>query len=160
MTAILRAAACGVICATASLLYAADGACSSCSPGAWCGPLWGEWSTVYAREKLPFYALHPPVYYSVPVPRTYGYSPFAYPPGVMTPEVLPVEPVIIQNHMIPTKPTAQAKSTRVAVAPLRLTNPYVVRSDGRGESVPTATAGLGPSEPLVVCPAATAQTRR
>ncbi len=37
---------------------------------------------------LPYFALYPPVYYSQSVPRPYGYSPFALPPGV-----LPVEPV-------------------------------------------------------------------
>ena len=37
---------------------------------------------------VPYFAAHPPVYYSYPVPRTYGYSPFAYPPYVMTPEVV------------------------------------------------------------------------
>ncbi len=35
----------------------------------------------------PYFALHPPVYYSCPVPRSYGYSPFAYPGCVQTPEV-------------------------------------------------------------------------
>src|ERR1700742_789907 len=39
-------------------------------------------------NNVPYYALHPPVYYSYPVPRTYGYSPFAYPPSVMTPDVV------------------------------------------------------------------------
>src|SRR5436305_2234169 len=38
-------------------------------------------------NNLPYFALHPPVYYSYPVPRTYGYSPFAYGPEVMTPDV-------------------------------------------------------------------------
>jgi hypothetical protein len=35
----------------------------------------------------PYFALHPPVYYSCPVPRTYGYSPFAYPGYMETPAV-------------------------------------------------------------------------
>ena len=37
--------------------------------------------------RIPYYSLYPPVYYSYPVARTYGYSPFAYPPGTMTPEI-------------------------------------------------------------------------
>jgi hypothetical protein len=40
------------------------------------------------QRQIPYYALFPPVYYSYPVPRTYGYSPFAYPPGTMTPEIV------------------------------------------------------------------------
>lgn len=157
MTAILRAATFGAICATASLLYAADGGCVPYSPGACCGSIWGVWN-VYAREPLPFYALHPPVYYSLPVPRPYGYSPFAYPPGVMTPELLLGEPAVIQNHTIPGKPTAHEKPARMAVAPLRLTNPYVVQSDRRNDSQLAATAAdREPSQPLVIFPAATAQ---
>jgi hypothetical protein len=39
------------------------------------------------QPKIPYYALYPPVYYSYPVARPYGYSPFALPPGVE-----PVEP--------------------------------------------------------------------
>lgn len=35
----------------------------------------------------PYFAIHPPVYYSHPVPRPYGYSPFAYPGWVGTPEL-------------------------------------------------------------------------
>src|SRR5436305_15351376 len=41
----------------------------------------------YGHEHIPYFALHPPVYYSYPVARTYGYSPFAYPFGSPTPEI-------------------------------------------------------------------------
>lgn len=159
MTAILRVAVCGLICATASLLCAADGFCPSYTPDACYGPLWTDWG-LYSREKLPFYALHPPVYYSLPVPRTYGYSPFAYPPGVRTPEVLTIEPEVIQNPMVPTKPAAQQRPARTASAPLRLTNPYVVRSDRWSESEPAAMASSGPVQPLVIFPAVTSQAQR
>lgn len=37
------------------------------------------------QDRIPYFALHPPVYYSYPVPRPYGYSPFAYPGIVPTP---------------------------------------------------------------------------
>ena len=47
---------------------------------------------------VPYYAAHPPVYYSYPVPRTYGHSPFAYPPHFRTPDMFGmVDPVIIEN---------------------------------------------------------------
>jgi hypothetical protein len=62
---------------------------------------WGAWDVgrLYSvlAQNVPYYAAFPPVYYSVPVPRTYGYSPFAYPPGVMTPEVVEAEPMSIIN---------------------------------------------------------------
>jgi hypothetical protein len=51
----------------------------------------------YQDEHIPYFSLHPPVYYSMPVPRTYGWSPWAYPPGVMTPEVADCEPQVIEN---------------------------------------------------------------
>jgi hypothetical protein len=87
---------------------------------------------------VPYYAAHPPVYYSYPVPRTYGYSPFAYPPYVMTPDVegesVPLE---ITNPYVPS--TKQDKSTQPAdstaalssdhVEPLVIINPYVSTKD-------------------------------
>lgn len=41
-----------------------------------------------ANQPIPYHAVHPPVYYSHIVPRPYGYSPYAYVPGVVTPEFL------------------------------------------------------------------------
>jgi hypothetical protein len=43
----------------------------------------GYWGC--CAESVPYFAVHPPVYYSLAIPRTYGYSPFPYPPGVLTP---------------------------------------------------------------------------
>ena len=67
---------------------------------------------------VPYFAAHPPVYYSYPVPRTYGYSPFAYPPYVMTPEVGGESaPVEITNPYVPSskqeKPPSPADKTAV-----------------------------------------------
>ena len=83
-------------------------------------------------NNLPYYALHPPVYYSYPVPRTYGYSPFAYPPGVMTPEAAGVQPLEIINPYVPTpqeKPVSAKKDRTAAVTaqpePLVIVNPFV-----------------------------------
>ncbi|MCA9238690.1 MAG: hypothetical protein KDA37_00755 [Planctomycetales bacterium] len=82
--------------------------------------------------RVPYFAAHPPVYYSYPVPRTYGYSPFAYGPNVMTPEIVSqVEPLEIVNPYVPsstkqeTKPSAdQAVDARV-IEPLVIENPFV-----------------------------------
>jgi hypothetical protein len=85
-------------------------------------------------NNLPYFALHPPVYYSYPVPRPYGYSPFAYPPGVMTPEMVgAIQPLeIINPHVESTeaKPTNSTKPDRSAatsarVQPLVVINPFV-----------------------------------
>jgi hypothetical protein len=84
-------------------------------------------------NNVPYYALHPPVYYSYPVPRTYGYSPFAYPPHVMTPEIAgepqPVE--IINPHVPSTKSESPAEDSDRAAAvsaqpePVVIVNPFV-----------------------------------
>jgi hypothetical protein len=92
-------------------------------------------------DEVPYYAAFPPVYYSVPVARTYGYSPFAYPPGVMTPEVEGGGPLEIQNpyyegdaqeaEPVPS-PTEEAPapanpttSVQPPSGPLMVVNPFV-----------------------------------
>jgi hypothetical protein len=89
------------------------------------------------REEVPHFAAFPPVYYSEPVPRTYGYSPFAYPPGVMTPEIAgPVQPLTISNPYAPaSKPVASPTESNPdrsaeavpSVQPLVVMNPYVTQ---------------------------------
>jgi hypothetical protein len=75
---------------------------AQCAPygGGYGGYGWGyDIGRLYGvlEQNVPHFAAFPPVYYSYPVPRTYGYSPFAYPPGVMTPEVEMAEPLTINN---------------------------------------------------------------
>lgn len=88
-------------------------------------------------NNLPYFALHPPVYYSEPVPRTYGYSPFAYPPGVMTPEVCAPQPVTINNPYVPSVSPAGTQKTvnsdrsaavSAPIEPLVVENPYVTQN--------------------------------
>lgn len=92
---------------------------------------WGWPYSVYTLDPIPYFALHPPVYYSYPVARPYGYSPFAYPPGVMTPEREPSQPQVLYNPHLPGAPVKQPKLTppqvHTARRPLRLVNPYVVK---------------------------------
>ena len=60
---------------------------------------------------VPYFSAHPPVYYSYPVPRTYGYSPFAYPPYVMTPDLgEDSAPVEITNPYVPSSKQEQPQS--------------------------------------------------
>ncbi len=101
---------------------------------------WGYGSSgLYTQYSIPYFALHPPVYYSYPVPRTYGYSPWAYPPGVMTPEIEVAGPQNMLNPHVPgaekTKPTANRVTSRgnteatnaqvAAPVPQVVINPYV-----------------------------------
>lgn len=103
--------------------------------GCWGGGGWGfgYWPqySFYSTESVPYFSLHPPVYYSYPVPRTYGYSPFAYPPGVMTPEVvrMPVEQTLI-NPFVPAEPAkATSEPERTAQRVKVLINPFVTKVD-------------------------------
>jgi hypothetical protein len=83
--------------------------------------------------RVPYFAAHPPVYYSYPVPRPYGFSPFAYPPGTMTPEVLGsfIEPATIINPYVPSstqqssEPGDKLTSRGQQPSPLVIVNPYV-----------------------------------
>lgn len=96
------------------------------------------------ERRVPYFAAHPPVYYSQPVPRTYGYSPFAYTPDTRTPDVVPaMRPVEIVNPYVqpssnsaPAIRAPKARSTKgrtisdnkpVAepTGPLTIINPFV-----------------------------------
>lgn len=82
----------------------------------------------------PYFSLHPPVYYSHPVARTYGYSPYAYPPQTKTPELSAPAPKVIQNQFVPPLKEATKKVVkgRVAAIPVRIINPFV--TDGAAEA--------------------------
>jgi hypothetical protein len=115
------------------------------APGAHAQGCWGDggWGYGYLYQSLdynvPYFAAHPPVYYSYPVPRTYGYSPFAYPPNVMTPDVIMdnEQPVEIINPYAPSSQQQSAapnddqtaaaapESTSRDPQPLVIINPYV-----------------------------------
>lgn len=90
---------------------------------------------VYGQDYIPYFARHPPVYYSYPVPRTYGYSPFAYPPSVMTPEITIEAPApkLMSNPYVP-KSEAEDRSASTKVEPQLVINPYF---DG-AEATPVA----------------------
>src|SRR5437762_12864962 len=68
----------------------------------WCGGgYWSGYDCPFERDHIPFYALHPPVYYSYPIARAYGWTPFAYPPAAV---ILPLEdarPKQIINPFLP-----------------------------------------------------------
>lgn len=81
-----------------------------------------------ALDYIPYFAAHPPVYYSAPVPRTFGYSPYAYPPGTRTPELEYVQPSVMINPFVPQKKDVQAPTEQRKTAvrqPKRITNHFV-----------------------------------
>ncbi|HZZ29031.1 MAG TPA: hypothetical protein VFE46_13615 [Pirellulales bacterium] len=105
-----------------------------CGGGGWggCGVNF-PWGLYGSRvEEVPYFSMFPPVYYSQPVPRSYGWSPFAYPPGTMTPEVtadMPqdlINPYVPQNkESKPAKPTSARTAAYHANTAQLLINPFV-----------------------------------
>jgi hypothetical protein len=123
-----------IVAAVAALSFNQKPAEAGYGLGAWGG--FSPWYMGYSREYVPYYAMHPPVYYSYPVPRAYGWSPWAYPPGVMTPEILGElgGPQEIINPHVPqpenAKPTANTNQTvshsqSTGPIPQVVINPYV-----------------------------------
>ena len=85
----------------------------------------GYFNYGYNQPRIPYYALYPPVYYSYPVARTYGYSPFAYPPGTMTPELAPDrQGAAIRNPFVPQEPKPTPTADRHAAVGKVLANPF------------------------------------
>lgn len=62
--------------------------------GWWPGP------RAYTQEHIPYFAKHPPVYYSRPITRPYGYVPYAYWPEKCVPQVVVAQPVVVRNHYV------------------------------------------------------------
>jgi hypothetical protein len=83
----------------------------------------------YDMPRIPHYALYPPVYYSYPVARPYGWSPFAYPPGVLTPEA-PAKPkaAVYHNPHVPPKAVEPAADRTAATGGKMYYNPYVTQT--------------------------------
>jgi hypothetical protein len=116
-------------------------------------PYWGYGCpTIYSTESVPYYCLHPPVYYSYRVARTYGYSPFAYPPGVLTPGSEPPHPAMVQN--VYAAEAEQPSESQEGRPPQRIENPFV-EQPGR----PGVTKSQRPvsRQPQVVYPTALAR---
>jgi hypothetical protein len=96
------------------------------------GPfLYGAGYGLFVYERLPQYSLFPPVYYKHPVPRSYGYSPYAYPPGFATPPVTAASRrVIIVNSYAPQSSSSNEPAQRPP-QPVVIHNPYVNDSSAR-----------------------------
>ncbi len=85
------------------------------APNGWFGA-----GSLYARESIPYFAAHPPVYYSHVMPRAYGGSPYADLPAVRTSQAAPPPRVVRNAHVANPQEVEHAP-----VRPLRIRNPYV-----------------------------------
>ncbi len=86
--------------------------------GWWPGP------RTYTQEHIPYFAKHPPVYYSHPVARPYGYFPYAYVPAARPSVVMAAAPVLVRNGYA-TGEVAHRAGRSASPAPLRMLNPFV-----------------------------------
>jgi hypothetical protein len=101
----------------------------------YCGSGYGACGNDGYNDHIPYFALHPPVYYSVPVARTYGYSPFAYPPSVMTPPVEEGGPQEITNPYVP---KAAPHAEPLTTPPAKSAKPTGARTADAQEPAPSA----------------------
>lgn len=88
--------------------------------------LWRLYNTSHVPVP-PYFALQPPVYYSQPVARPYGWGPYAYPRWIETPVPAPVvKPAMVNNPFVTPK---KAKPEKGATAQM-IFNPYIDNAAG------------------------------
>lgn len=118
----LFAVAFAAVCLSTQSASAQDPYCSGGFP-------WNNYfSSPYASSRIPtppYFSIHPPVYYSVPVPRTYGHSPYAYPGTFRTPEVEMAKTAMMVNPYA-TKKASQSTTTddKTASKSRMIINPF------------------------------------
>lgn len=91
-------------------------------------PVWWRGGQTCTNEYIPYFAKHPPVYYSRPVARPYGYYPYAYPPAAHASWTIPTSPLLVKNHYM----ALEAKGSdhkASSPTPLRIVNPFARESD-------------------------------
>lgn len=118
---------CGVLACLVALAFGAD----RCHGQAWNPAPLNYWYSYYpglygrhssaVQRGIPHFAAFPPVYYSHIVPRPYGYSPYAYVPGIVTPSFELCQP---RYRCEAATGGAQSGSTGAAGGPISVPNPY------------------------------------
>lgn len=130
----------------ALMLVAAGDVCQGWWPyGGWSSAGWfpGCFPRSSDFERLPYYALFPPVYYSHPVPRTYGYSPFANLPELKTiVEIQSTGPMVVRNPCFRSATGNEISAGLSAEGPLVVRNPFV----DHGKTGHGSKRGQSPSE--------------
>jgi hypothetical protein len=112
----------------------------------WFGNLnaFGSSGTLYGSNYLsvpPYFAVHPPVYYSHNYYRPYGWSPFPM-SGNATPNLSRPQPMVVLNPHVNVKPKSAvaAPEDSMAMRSEMIHNPFFVRGQetGQGRLVSTA----------------------
>lgn len=117
-----------------SLAFTADTQAQNCCGGFRAGLPYhgfGYSGSLYGLGYIPvppYYAIHPPVYYSHQISRSYGDSPYAYAPQRPAPRP---RPQVIMNPYAPqTQQTADESAEKVAAAKM-ITNPFYHAGEGQ-----------------------------
>ena len=102
----------------------------------WFGNLnaYGASGTLYGSGYLhvpPYYAIHPPVYYSHQYYRPYGWTPFAQPSHI-APAALRPEPRMIVNPHVPVQEVKKPQPDHTAKSQM-IVNPYFVKAQATGQ---------------------------
>lgn len=90
------------------------------------------------NQQVPYFALHPPVYYSEQiVRRPYGISPFAAPPGIIPTEMIVApEPIVIVNPYInPMGAEVLPEQPKKLKKPAQPKKPQPKKNDKKGDEV-------------------------
>ncbi len=126
------------LCVICGVVIAASFCASSASAQVVFGPGGyglGFFNYQYNQPRIPYYALYPPVYYSYPVARPYGFSPFAYPPGVMTPDVAPQPRAAeYRNPYVPSPTQPKPAADKMATTGKMYFNPFVEQASTAGSA--------------------------
>ena len=111
----LAMAACFSVAGTAA---AQDGNAYGVGLGFGYGAAWVAPGRCANSYRIPYFALHPPVYYGEKVARPYGFTPFATPPGIVPAEVqfVPKELKEIANPFYREESARSARAVETAPA--------------------------------------------
>jgi hypothetical protein len=109
------------------VLIATSGVCQAWWPytGSYSGWFPGFFPRSSDLERLPHYAIFPPVYYSHPVPRSYGGSPFASLPEVPVSESSPIQPLLVRNPYVASPAGTEVAEPSSTGGALIVRNPFV-----------------------------------
>lgn len=103
--------------------------CGGYGFGGWGQPNYGQGIYQGTSRIPPYFALHPPVYYSHEiVRRPMGMSPFAYPSWYMPPRRMMAESTVTQPMLV-VNPYVKGNGDAPAQASGETANPYVVTSE-------------------------------
>ncbi len=106
-----------------------------CGYGAYWGPYGWWYPYSYQYDRIPYFALYPPVYYSYPLAQPYGLSPFnygSYGYGGGSPAAQLAGPVTVSNPYAPRMAAKETTPQPQVGGALRIDNPYVAQGNVQG----------------------------